>query len=108
MPNLAKETRENLNAVLVKNASDAASIARQIVPVDTGFLQESIAVSVSSGGVIRLEANAPYAGYVEYGTVHMSPQPFIRPAIDAVAPDLERDLKKILMENMPVIVSSGY
>lgn len=80
--------------------------AKAIVPVDTGFLRESIHATEPQdrqrtvvGSVV---ADAPYAGYVEYGTgiagaaspgagpypynprwPGMKAQPYLRPALDA-------------------------
>jgi HK97 gp10 family phage protein len=61
--------------------------ARRIVPVRTGRLRESIHVTpeteagfagVAQAGVV---ADAPYAGFVEFGTSRMSPRPFLGPAL---------------------------
>lgn len=63
--------------VVDKLADDVAETARQIVPVDTGTLQESI---TSEGG--RVSTDVPYAAFVEYGTSYTPPQPYMRPAAD--------------------------
>jgi len=55
--------------------------AKEIVPVDTGFLQESIHVEKGDSlGEYRVVADAEYAKFVEYGTHKMAAQPFITPA----------------------------
>lgn len=55
--------------------------AQQIVPVDTGALQNSLRVGRSSDGNPYLYTDKNYAPNVEFGTVDMPPQPFLRPAI---------------------------
>lgn len=61
-----------------------AEEARALVPVDTGALQESIKVDVE-GEAVNLVAgggDVDYSLHVEFGTVRMPAQPFMRPAID--------------------------
>ena len=101
MPTLAKDTRVKLLKILARNASDAATIARQLVPVDTGHLRSTIAVSQSAGGVVRLVVGAYYAHFVEFGTIFMAAQPFFNPALAAVRSSLKKDLKRLLKDNAP-------
>jgi len=55
--------------------------AKEIVPVDTGELQESIHVEKGdSSGEYRVVASAAHAKFVEYGTSKMAAQPYITPA----------------------------
>jgi HK97 gp10 family phage protein len=77
--------------------------AKLLAPVDTGRLAGSIITKVADGAGTRVEAPATiddeikaptkknmayvgtaleYAPYVEFGTVRMSAQPFLRPALD--------------------------
>jgi HK97 gp10 family phage protein len=60
-------------------------VARQLCPVDTGFLRRSIHVEPDSPALrISVIASAPYAAYVEYGTPHSPAQPFMTPAARAI------------------------
>ncbi len=81
---------------------------RQLVPVDTGQLRDSIATSIDDTGktiVGRVGPNTPYMFYVEFGTgivgassagagpgpysttwPGMKAQPFVRPAFDEAKP----------------------
>ncbi len=86
-------------ARLAANADDAAleivdaladvwiTESQRTVPVDTGQLRaRTTIVSVRSTGVrgeADLQADTPYAGFVEYGTRYMSPRPFFRDGRDA-------------------------
>jgi HK97 gp10 family phage protein len=71
------ELLERLGSEIVEDAKDLA-------PVDTGHLRESIGHTVTGEGfesTLTVEASADYAGYVELGTRYMAPQPFLRPAL---------------------------
>lgn len=104
---LAKIAKSLPKAKQLEILADAGEIiaeeARQLVPVDDGILRESISVSDDTlGGAFKMDAtlrgkgavvyigprtrSGPPDGFyghmVEYGTVHMSAQPFMRPAFD--------------------------
>lgn len=49
--------------------------------VDTGNLKGSIKVGEVTADHAILEANADYAGYLEFGTRRMAARPFMRPAV---------------------------
>lgn len=59
-------------------------VSRELVPVDTGFLQSSLKCS-NSGMIIEAEATAEYAQYVEYGTWCCPAQPYFNPAIESAS-----------------------
>lgn len=59
--------------------------ARQLVPVDTGALRESIGYVVSGDGLRRtlsIQVGMPYGIYQEFGTRNIPPRPYIRPALN--------------------------
>lgn len=68
-------------------AEDVATLAATKAPVGSaaegdespGRLRDSIHAEQD-----RVVADAPYAAYVEYGTVNMDAEPFLRPAADTV------------------------
>jgi HK97 gp10 family phage protein len=64
-------------------------IAKELVPVDSGYLQRSIN-SYIVGNRLIIEALADYASYVENGSEKQEAQPFLQPAILAVADDIQR------------------
>lgn len=55
--------------------------AREYCPVDTGKLKESIYWYETNGQIV-IGAGMFYAPFVEYGTAHNKPYPFLRPAIN--------------------------
>lgn len=70
-------------AATTKATLDTSRDARELTPVDTGYLRASIAVAVGSDGTTafgEVTAGANYAPYVEHGTSRMAPQPFMGPA----------------------------
>lgn len=104
--------------LVAKAAFDIEAVAKQLAPVDTGALKNSISAVTAAGsdydanvGIAQglnpqaqiaaapepadeLEAfvvvPVHYAAYLEYGTVHMPAQPFLTPAVEAVAPSLRQ------------------
>lgn len=56
-------------------------IAKDLVPVDTGYLQSTLHANANSNGCV-CETDCDYSQYVEYGTVKMGAQPYFEPAID--------------------------
>lgn len=73
-------------------ANDAADIARQLVPILTGFLQSSIYVEETPDGV-AFGAFAEYAGYVENGTSKRQASPFMAPAVEQTLALITEDLE---------------
>lgn len=65
-------------------AEEVAAKARDLAPVDEGFLRSSIEVHSGTDDSYDVIAAAYYAPWVEFGTENMAPQPFMRPAVDSV------------------------
>ena len=57
----------------------AEKYAKEITPVDTGRLRNSITHEVD-GKDVYIGSNVEYAPHVEYGTIRQKAQPFLRPA----------------------------
>lgn len=57
------------------------NIATSLVPIDTGYLYDSIGVEFLGDGV-AFYANAEYAQYVEFGTSRMDAQEYFQPALE--------------------------
>lgn len=70
-----------VKTVVQFHGSEMQQTAQICVPVDTGFLKDSIELDLIDDGLTAVvEAYAEYAAYVEYGTRFMAAQPYIRPA----------------------------
>lgn len=92
-------TTQALYKTLEQAVSDTAKVltvkARREAPEDTGFLKASIKHNISRLKAF-VKAWAHYAPYVEYGTMYMRANPFMRRAIE--------DTKRI----MPTIISRAF
>lgn len=67
--------------VVQETTEDVASEARRLAPVDTGKLRGSI--ETRTGGLDgEVVTDAPYAGYVEFGTSRAPAKPFLTPAAE--------------------------
>lgn len=61
----------------------AEGYAKRACPVDTGRLRNSITHIVDEGGKCAvIGTNVEYASYVELGTRHQKPQPYLKPAAE--------------------------
>lgn len=89
-------------------ASAFQSIAIDLVPVDTGYLQSTISSS-SDGWSMTAYADAEYAQYVEFGTWKMAAQPYFAPALsmawDEAAPAFEQAIASAQEELQAQIAS---
>ena len=88
----------------VEGMNVIADEARALVAVDTGALQLTIDVEVD-GEQVNLVAGSndvDYATYVEFGTIKMAAQPYMRPAIDtkqreadlAIAENINKQMRR--------------
>lgn len=73
-----------------------ATRASQIAPRDTGYMAEHIHAEQTADGDAAVISEAPYSGYVEFGTYKMAAQPFMRPAIDEGQNDILKAASKAL------------
>lgn len=69
-------------------AADVKASAKQLVPVQTGHLRNSIYSKISEW-VAEVGAEAAYAMFVELGTRYMRARPFLFPAVQEGLPWLE-------------------
>lgn len=86
---LIRETKAAGLRRAVEVAGIGANIARQLCPVDSGALRDSIREEVhprrSAALVIAGSEAVDYAAAVELGTATSAPQPFMRPAAELAA-----------------------
>ena len=105
-----------LSKVVRKTALDIQSDAQSLAPRDTGFLANSIYVKTSKdstysqveqptekdasllqevesppdGQTAYVAVGANYGLYIELGTIHQAPQPYLTPAVEAGQEALEK------------------
>ena len=83
------ELQQEVIRFLLSWAADVKALARQLVPVKSGKLRESIYVTVKDW-LVSVGADATYAYFVEAGTKYMAARPYLYPAIQAYLPQLEQ------------------
>lgn len=88
------ENAKKASAALRKTALDIEADAKIFVPVDTGFLKNSISSDISEYHA-EVGPTADYAHYVENGTSRMNGQPYMRPAADRRLPPFARRIREI-------------
>lgn len=90
----------------VASAEKVAEIARRIVPVDTGFLRDHI-IARHLGRSSQVEARAPYAGFVEFGTRFMAAQPYLRPAVDEHVREILATVAEAMNAEIRIVLRGG-
>lgn len=97
-----REVTRAVQRATKRAADDVEALAKQLAPVDTGRLKRSITKRVSPGGltfevfpdpaVFAGDNVQDYSPFVEFGTIHSPAQPFLFPAMEAIAPHYRRDV----------------
>lgn len=77
---------DKIDGNLYETGEIVVSRARQLAPVRTGALRDSIDYIILHGesgerSELRITIGEPYGIYQEFGTRNISPHPFIRPAL---------------------------
>ena len=81
--------QEQLKQRLAEWAEKTRAEASRLAPVRTGYLRSTVYARTQEWNAeIGVEAN--YAGSVEFGTRYAQAKPFLNPAVQANAPELER------------------
>ncbi len=87
--------QRQVHSQLASWAADVKALAKQLVPVRTGYLQRSIYATIKEW-VVNIGAEAAYALFVELGTRYMKAQPYLYPAIQEYLPRLEQIILEAL------------
>lgn len=97
----SKESMEAIGQVLGEAMEEigerAEGYAKQIVPVDTGALRDSIGHEATDDSV-TIYADRPYATFVCLGTSKQRSQPYLRPAVI----NHTDEYMEIVKKNLPV------
>ena len=83
---LKAELERGGGEIVRKAALDIEGNAKTFAPVDTGTLKSSIAATNTGPLSAIVGTPVEYAVHQEYGTVHQSGTPFMRPAVERVRP----------------------
>lgn len=77
---IKEELDKKIARALEAVGAAAETYAKELCPVDTGHLRDSITHSVDDN-TVYLSSDVEYAPYVEFGTYKQKPQPFMGPAM---------------------------
>lgn len=72
---------------LAQKAVKVERIAKNLCAVDTGRLRSSIAWTFardSQGLFAQVGSDVEYAAFIEFGTINMHAQPYLRPALSSL------------------------
>jgi len=81
--------QRRIHSQLASWAADVKALAKQLVPVRTGHLRDSIYAKIREW-VAEIGAEAAYSVFVEFGTRYMRARPYLYPAIQKHLPHLEQ------------------
>jgi HK97 gp10 family phage protein len=84
--------------LLVKHVDATIDLMKQLSPVDTGAMRDSIDKVEMAPLNMGIRIGAYYWPFVNYGTVHQEAQPFVEPALESGRRGFIADLKKALKE----------
>lgn len=89
---------QQAQAVLKNNAEKGKKIAKEKAPVAKvhgGFLRDHITTSYQ-GMEAKIHAEAGYSGYQEYGTRFQPGTPFLRPMLEQIQPQFQKDMTDVM------------
>ena len=98
LENLMQQYPEAVGAALMRIAEQVLDTSNTLVPVRTGFLKSSIGVRQENNFQIIFYANAPYAGYVEFGTRRMAARLFMTRALEQHKEEFPREVQSALVQ----------
>lgn len=82
--------------MVVKNTAEKGKrIAKQKAPKDTRFLTNNVN-TYHQGIDSVIHSEAGYSGYQEYGTRFQPGTPFMRPMLEEIKPQFEKDLADVM------------
>lgn len=90
---------QSVEDTLTEAADLAIKVAKDVVPVDTGRLRDSIDILEQGEDYVIVGSDVEYAFFVEFGTVKMEAQPYLSPALDQVTSRFVDILVGFLEEN---------
>lgn len=86
-----KALPEQIEQALTAIGLTAESYAKELCPVDTGRLRNSITHAVESGEkAVYIGTNVEYAAFVELGTSRRKATPYLKPAIENYVDEYKR------------------
>lgn len=88
---------QKIAAGVAKGAEEVCAEAKELCPVDTGALRDSIYVQHGFLSA-QVGTDLEYAPCVEFGTYKMAAQPFLVPALKAKEGEIINNIKNEIMK----------
>jgi HK97 gp10 family phage protein len=98
LTNAPHTIRVAANRVADEEIPKIVTRARELAPVRTGRLRNSVYWRKTGFLGYEVGARVFYAGFVEFGTRFMRARPYLRPAIEEKLPEIREELKDALVE----------
>lgn len=98
LESLMQQYPEAVGAALMRIAERVLDTSNTLVPVRTGFLKSSMGVRQENNFQITFYANAPYAGFVEFGTKRMAARLFMTRALEQHKEEFPREVQSALVQ----------
>ena len=95
-PQRMKDIKSKISRALEVVGGTAEGYAKQLCPVDTGNLRNSIAHEQRDENTEAVGTNVHYAPYVELGTRRMRAKPYLTPAVENHRSEYEKIIKSEL------------
>lgn len=95
-PQIIAAMERQADLVVRKTAMDLEAQAKMLAPVDTGMLRASIQAFAVAPRHWAVVVGVEYGVYLEYGTRHNAPQPFMMPAKDIVWPAFQAAMARLV------------
>jgi|SRR5688572_20401412 len=92
---ISSQIERELSKLVKKTAFRIEAKAKELAPVDTGLLRNSVTTTVESATKATVGTSIEYAAHQEFGTRHQKGKPFLTPAADEAKKDFERDVREI-------------
>jgi HK97 gp10 family phage protein len=94
LPRITSQLQRALSELVRKTAFSIEAKAKQLAPVDTGLLRNSITTNIESPTKATVGTNIEYAPYQEFGTRHQKGKAFLTPAADQEGADFQKNVAK--------------
>ena len=95
LPKIASRLQRELPQLVKRAAFRIEAKAKQLAPVDTGLLRNSIQTRINGPLKATVGTNVEYAAAQEFGTRHQKGTPFLTPAADEEQKEFAKDVKSL-------------
>lgn len=96
IPQVRAEIIRGLENAVKETAYSIEGTAKQLAPIDTGFLRNSITANMFAPLVWYVDVGAEYGIHQEFGTRYVPAHPFLHPAVHREKPVFERRIRDVL------------